>query len=275
MFDDIPIMQRLKLLNPQDDVPRQGILSGFDYRKPFENAGLENALGQTDKSFAPLVSGPPMSTNDIWRARALSAEVANKPLEPGFGAMPQVAAPSTQEMHDPKGYWNPNEAKAELQNAYSHINKSSDVIQPNPIPQSFFDPPEPTFRERINKYTHDVHDAFRRGSGNALPDIGDRLRASAQTATGLGGEFGHFDRNFEREKVKTQLAEINSPVAYNLGELTGSLAFGAFGARGKGPRSAQDLIKDGIFKSPTLPPPPPQRIPLRVPKKPRLRFNDY
>jgi hypothetical protein len=60
LFDDIPIVQRLKLLSPQGDVPSHGILSGFDHRKPFENAGPENVMAQTDESFAPLDRGPPV-----------------------------------------------------------------------------------------------------------------------------------------------------------------------------------------------------------------------
>ncbi len=279
LFDDI--FERLGMkasLYPQemDEVaPKPGsILGGFDYRRPFDNAGLANAtLAQTDTGFAP-----PMNHNDIWRAKALSAEYAPKPLGPGFGTVPsyqgQMAEPFARDTQQGGMPLDPEVARANLRDASSHLDQPPETVQPNPIPQSYFDVPKPPALERAGQYIGDASDAFVRATANNIVpslDAGDRFAAGMGALTGIDGNQGDYVGNLKRQRTNSELAEISSPIATAIGVGAGSL----LGSRLlRAAPTLQGAIRSTLKDRP-LPPTPPRGIPLRPPSKPRGRFNDY
>jgi hypothetical protein len=282
LFDDIFLARGLKgLLSPPDmdnAVPKPGgILGGFDYRKPFENAGMENALAETDRGFALPVTGAPMSTNDIWRAKALSAEFARKPLGPGFGEMPpyqESAAPFSGESQEREVSLDPEEVRASLREASSQLGQSPDMVQSKPIPQSYFDAPRSSMLERAGKYFEEADDAFWRATANSIIpsfNAGDHFAAGMGALTGVDGNRGDYDGNLKRQQSNSELAEIKSPVATLIGKGAGSFLGG--GLLRKTPTIQGGIIS--TLKDRPLPPTLPRGIPLRTPLKPRGRFNDY
>jgi len=114
-------------------------------------------------------------------------------------------------------------------------------FQPQPIPRSYFEPPQPSPLERAGNHVGESVDAFGRAAANAiLPDMGDRFAAGMGHLTGIGGFRGDYRGNLRRENARSELAALNSPDANRFGEIAGvtmqnlaEVRLGALGALAK------------------------------------------
>lgn len=229
-FDDIFRARGLKesIYTPdmEDVVPKDGgILGRFDYRRPYENENPGfGVLSQIDTSF----DTPHIPAGDDWLASAQKRNAARANGDQFFGGLTPLSSD-------------------ELNAAAQRMGKP-EIIRPDPIPKSFFEGDPPTFFDRADRYIEEARDATRRGLFNTLgPDLGNYATAGFQTVFGNDGESFDFGENLRRQRIKSKLAEINSPIATGFGEFLGSVVGGGLGARGWNP-SVQGVVRKYFLK---------------------------
>lgn len=104
-------------------------------------------------------------------------------------------------------------------------------------------------------------DSFMRGAADlATFGMADEISAGLGAATGIGGEFGNYDRNLNRQRITQEIRDNRDPIASTAGRLTGAVGSGLglakagltftgnLGARaGLGARTAASAKDGAIF----------------------------
>lgn len=80
--------------------------------------------------------------------------------------------------------------------------------------------------DRTDSIGRDV-DSFMRGAADmATFGLADEIAAAGQSLTGIGGEFGDYDRNLRRERIKQDQRDNLDPIASTAGRVAGGVGSG-------------------------------------------------